>query len=45
MGEPVAHPRAPDAENLIRRTHGDPRETQNFLTVVGKRDTRAISLE
>jgi hypothetical protein len=45
MVELLAHPRAPNAENFIRRTNDNARETQNFLAVVGKHDTRAITLE
>ncbi len=45
MDELIAHPRAPNAENFIRRTHDNARETQNLLTVVGNHDTRAIPLE
>jgi hypothetical protein len=45
MAEFVAQPRAPELENLIRRTDDDARETQNFLALVGKHDSRAIPLE
>ena len=45
MSEFVAQTRAPDVENLIRRTDDNARETQNFLAVVRKRDSRAIPLE
>jgi len=45
MGALVAHPHAPDAQNLVGRTDGYARETQNSLAVVGKHDTHAIPLE
>jgi hypothetical protein len=41
----LAHPCAPDAENVIRRTHDNARKTQHPLAVAGNRDTRAITLE
>jgi hypothetical protein len=45
MGQLVAQPLSPNAENLIRRTDDNPRETQNFLAFVSEHDTRAIPLE
>jgi hypothetical protein len=45
MGELIAHPRAPDAENLIRRGDDNARETENLLAVVSNHDTRAAPLE
>jgi hypothetical protein len=38
-------PRVPDAENLIRRTDDDGRETQYLVAFGSKHDMRAIPLE
>jgi len=45
MDELLAHPRAPNAEDFIRRAHDNAREAQNLLAVVGNHDTRVITLE